>query len=216
VSERTVNGPQFYLSCPPTVSTSWPHGPGMPTAGRLRQQQDLPTQGLSRRPLLQATAGPQEIRGLTFSLNTTASPEQPVQWQLSRQPDFSQISQTLLLTTPQHKLTCRRTANGIGAWHIWMRKASPAPIAKPSPYWPRACSPTPAVPALLARHYPVKDARYTLTCLPRPTETVIYRNTAPAGMAAVPAAQRQFLARLEIHGEAGYHAIEANEIIQLH
>jgi hypothetical protein len=168
--------------------------------------------------LLQATAGPQEIRGLTLSLNTTASPEHPVQWQLSRQPDFSQISQTLLLTTPQQQADLPE--DGQWYWRVAHLDAQgqPGPYSETQSVLAKGLfsSLNQAVPALLARHYPVKDARYTLTCCPgRPSDRDLpqYR---PAGMAAVPAAQGQFLARLEIHGEAGYHAIEANEIIQLH
>ena len=221
LSERTVNGPQFYLSLPANgqyqlaARARNAHGLEGYDSSKTFELKAYPTP-----PLLLGTAGPQEIRGQTFSLHTTASPERPVQWQLSRQPDFSQISQTLLLTTPESKLTLPED----GQWY-W-RVAHVDGQGQPGPYSEIQSllskglfsSLKPALPVLLARHYPVKDARYTLTLLAQADrQTVVYRNTAiqPSWpLSQLP--KGQFLARLEIHGEAGYHAIEANEIIQLH
>ena len=221
LAERTVSGPQLY--------TALPENGEYQLLARARNAHGLEGYDSSRSftlqsypqpPLLQAADGVQEIHGKSFTLTLDASPSRPVQWQLARSADFASIVQQRTLT---------ETASPIelpdqGQW-FW-RVARLDAKGKAGPY-----SDTQSVnvrglfarlrhtvPSLLARHYPVATARYTLTLSEQADmKTVRYHDSRPQPawpLAQLPAGK--YFARVEVSGDNGYQATEAIEEIQLH
>ncbi|OBU88075.1 FecR domain-containing protein [Chromobacterium subtsugae] len=176
-------------------------------------QRDFALRAYPLPPLIVASQGPQQQRGHTMTLRSSASATQPAWLQVARDAGFQQLLFNGRVDEPQKSLELPAA----GAWH-W-RMASIAADGALGPYGDAQILdvtgwlglPDLRAPALATRRYPLPGLRYTLSLIPA------------AGQAAAPAFQQtsdqplwplrdlprgRFAVTIHIDDNTGYHAEE--------
>jgi hypothetical protein len=181
VSERTVNGPQFYLSLPANGQYQ--------LAARARNAHGLEGYDSSKTFQLKAYPRPLAAGNRRPAGNPRPDPQPEHHGQPGATGTMAAIAPAGFQPDQPNPAADHPAEQADlpedGQWY-W-RVAHLDAQGQPGPYSETQSvlakglfsSLNPAVPVLLARHYPVKDARYTLTLLAQADrQTVIYRNTA--------------------------------------
>ncbi len=220
LAERTVAAPQLFPALPA-------NGEYLLSA-RARNQHGLEGFDSSKTftlnafpppPLLFGTAGVQEIRSQSLPLKLLASPQQPLQLQLSRSSDFASISQNL--TLQDGDITLQLPDKGQWFWRVARLddKGQPGPFSDAQQVVVKGLFSSIGnnTPALLGRRYPVSGARYTLKLADNPAmHNISYHDTQPQPAWLLDKLPRgQYFAQLEVNGDDGYHAVEAIEKINI-